>query len=292
MSSSAVIIANPVARSASPRKIEKAAGIIRAGGCGAEVLYTSKKGDAEDMARGHAGGNMRFVMAAGGDGTCTEVMNGLIGSETPMAILPIGTVNVLAREIGIPLDVKGAAMAALNGTPKRVSAGKITSGGQSRHFCLMAGIGFDAKAVSGVNLKLKRHSGKGAYIYNGFKTLFGWSPDGLEIEVDGATYRGYSLVVCNTSRYAGEFRIAADADIASPHLNVFIMHGRGRLDMLRYILGIMTGLHLKLRDITYLKADNIKVKGISDIQIDGDYLGKTPAMISIVPDAFRLICAV
>jgi YegS/Rv2252/BmrU family lipid kinase len=289
MSSSVIIIANPSARAASRHKVEKAAGIIRARGFNARVLLTSKRGDAEEFARAEAEKAPRLVIAAGGDGTCNEVANGLAETTVPMAVLPIGMVNVLAREVGMPLRVKDAVNAALNRTPRNISLGKITFGSGGKYFLLMAGLGFDAKTVATVNLKLKKTLGKGAYVLNGFKTLASWKPEVLSIMTNGTRLNGCSLIVSNASKYAGEIRVAPDADMADPRLCVFVMHGRRRVDMLRYVLGIITRRHLKLKDITYTKAENVDVEGISDIQVDGDFVGKSPARISVVPNALRLV---
>jgi YegS/Rv2252/BmrU family lipid kinase len=289
MSSSVIIIANPSARAASRRKVEKAAGIITARGFDARVLYTSKRGDAVEFARDAAKKEPRLIIAAGGDGTYNEVANGLAETTVPMAVLPIGMVNVLAREVGIPLDVKNAVDAALNRTPRNVSLGKITFGGEQRYFLLMAGIGFDARTVATVNLQLKRVLGKAAYVLNGFKTLVSWNPNELTISTDKAGLYGYALIACNASKYAGELCVAPDADMADPHLGLFVMHGGGKADILKYVLGIITKRHLKLKDVTYIKAETIKVDGVSDIQIDGDFVGKSPASITVVPDALRLV---
>jgi YegS/Rv2252/BmrU family lipid kinase len=289
MNSSVIIIANPSARAASRRKVETASSIIRARGFDAKVRFTSKRGDAEEFAREEAQKEPRLVIAAGGDGTYNEVANGLAETTVPMAVLPIGMVNVLAREVGVPLGVKDAVNAALNRMPRSISLGKITFGGGQRYFLLMAGIGFDARTVATVNLRLKRMLGKGAYVLNGFKTLASWKPEVLFISTNGTNMKGYGLIACNASKYAGEIRVAPDIDMAEPRLGLFAMHGRGRADILRYVFGIITRRHLKLKDITYTKTENIEVEGVSDIQVDGDFVGRTPAQITSVPGALRLV---
>ena len=209
-----------------------------------------------------------------------------------MAILPLGTTNVLAKELNIPEDVEKAVDIALNGKIHTICLGKITSNPPSlltRHFLLMAGIGYDGETVYGIKKGLKKYSGKGAYILSGLKTLLRWAPDKLTFTMDGKSCEGYSAIICKTSKYAGNFRIAPDADINKNSLYAFIMHSRNRLDILRYISGILTKKHLKFKDITYQQAENIEVKGNAHIQIDGDYFGMTPARIEIAPDALRLV---
>ena len=297
------LIGNPAAGRNALRKINEAAAIIKNKGHNVEMLLTGKRGDAESFARqiSSESGVQRLefknnssllVIAAGGDGTYNEVINGIACTNIPMAILPLGTTNVLAKELNIPEDVEKAVDIALNGKIHTICLGKITSNPPSlltRHFLLMAGIGYDGETVYGIKKGLKKYSGKGAYILSGLKTLMRWAPDKLTFTMDGKSCEGYAAIICKTSKYAGNFRIAPDADINKNNLYAFIMHSRNRLDILRYISGILTKNHLKFKDITYQQAENIEVKGNAHIQIDGDYFGMTPARIEIAPDALRLV---
>ena len=116
-----------------------------------------------------------------------------------------------------------------------------------------------------------------------------YSPDRLRIVVDDTAYEGYGLIVCNAGYYAGSFRACPDADLRSPELCVLITHGKRRIDLLRYVVGIVRGRQLDLKDITYTRGRKITVKGNAHIQIDGDYLGRTPAEITLQERALRLI---
>ncbi|MDP2278244.1 MAG: hypothetical protein Q8K51_08475, partial [Nitrospirota bacterium] len=203
---------------------------------------------------------------------------------------PLGTTNVLAKELNIPDDIEKAVDIALNGKIHTVCLGKITHSSLiTRHFLLMAGIGYDAETVYGIKKGLKKYSGKGAYILSGLKTLMRWAPDKLTFTMDGKSCEGYSAIICNAAKYAGNFNVAPDADITEPNLRVFIMRSRKRLDIIRYVSGIIIKRHLGFKDITYLKAERIDIKGNAHIQIDGDYLGLTPAKIEVIPDALRLV---
>jgi len=298
MKSSIVLIFNPIAQRASEKKIIRASHFLRSKGYKVEVLFTKQKGDAETLAREAIKESPLLIIAAGGDGTFNEVINGLAGSEIPMAILPLGTTNVLAKEIGVPRGIEGAMEFALAKTSKSISLGKISrhflSEAQSssivtRYFILMAGIGFDGEAVYGINEALKKISGKGAYIYSGFRTLSGFDPGELVFEIDGKAYSGYSAVIGNAAKYGGNFKITPHAKLTDPNLYVCIFKGKKRLDILRYVSGIVLGWHLRFKDITHAKATTIEVKGDAHIQIDGDYFGKTPAKIEIVPDIVRIV---
>ncbi len=321
------LIGNPAAGRNALMKINEAAAIIKNRGHDVQMLLTEKRGDAESFARqissesGVKSSELRndknlelithnsklLVIAAGGDGTYNEMINGIACTDIPMAILPLGTTNVLAKELNIPDDIEGALNIALRGKTQKVCLGRITlipevrslktaensntrhSSLVTRHFLLMAGIGYDGETVYGIKKGLKKYSGKGAYILSGLKTLMRWAPDKLTFTMDGKSCEGYSAIVCKTSKYAGNFRIAPDADIKNADFYAFIMHGKNRLDIFRYVSGIVMEKHLKFTDITYRKIENMEVKGKAHIQIDGDYFGMTPARIEIVPDALRLV---
>jgi YegS/Rv2252/BmrU family lipid kinase len=293
MKSPLILIANPVAKRASEQAIQKAVTLLRSAGYEVHVRLTQKRGDAEGWAREAAKDGAPLIIAAGGDGTFNEVINGIANSGTAMAIVPLGTTNVLAKELDIPEDVAGATVHALRGKAHSVSLGRVEcvshSSQVSRYFCLMAGIGFDGEAVYGVSEALKRRSGKGAYILSGLKTLMEYSPGELRFTLNGTDYAGYSAIVGNASKYGGNFKITPDAMLQDPHFHIAIMHGKRRRDILRYIYGIFRERHLRLKDITYLKGDSLRIEGIARIQTDGDYLGTTPAIITVVPDALQLI---
>ena len=289
-----ILIANPEAKRASRQKIQEAVELLKAAGHEVTVHLTEKRGDAEEFARNASQGDISFLLAAGGDGTFNEVMNGIANTNTRMAILPMGTTNVLAKELGVPENAVGAVHAALTGTEHTVSLGSITFSQRSslitRYFCLMAGIGFDGEAVYGINTAVKKYWGKGAYILSGLKALAVYSPGELTFVGNGQTFKGYSAIIGKASRYGGDFRITPDARLVNPELYAFIMHGKRRMDILRYAGGIVMGSHLGFSDITYLKTDSVQVEGTAHVQIDGDYLGTTPATITVVPGAIKLIC--
>jgi YegS/Rv2252/BmrU family lipid kinase len=289
MRSSIVLIANPIAKKASERKIAKASRFLRSKGYEVEVLFTKQRGDAENLAKEISRRNSELlIIAAGGDGTFNEVINGIVGTDIPMAILPMGTTNVLAKELDIPEDVEGAMEIAISKNPKTVSLGKIVVD-ITRHFCLMAGIGFDGEAVFRINEALKKLSGKGAYIYSGIKTLSVFDPSKLTFDINGKTYYGYSAIISKSAKYGGNFKITPDARLTDPNLYICLFKGKRRSDIFRYVCGIVAGRHLNFKDIEYLKATSIKVNGNAHIQIDGDYFGVTPAKIEVVPNIVRLI---
>lgn len=293
MSSLIIIIGNPAARKSSSEKIDRAAAILVQRGYITEILMTEKRGDGVLLARESLGKKPLVIIAAGGDGTINEVANGMVRGDTPLALLPLGTTNVLAKEIGIPETIDGALEAAISGTPHTVSLGRVSletnAASIPRYFFLMAGIGFDGMAVHDVNPSIKKISGKAAYILSGVKNLIRYYPNEIFLSIDGKEYSGYSAIIGKASRYGGHFMVTPDAKLSEPSLYTCIFTKRGRSDLLRYVSGVIRGSHLKSQDIIYLESHEIEVLGTAHIQIDGDYLGLTPARISVEKDALRII---
>jgi YegS/Rv2252/BmrU family lipid kinase len=297
MAPSIVIIYNPSARRASRKKIEAARAFLAQRGFSPEVFCTEKSGDAEAFARqikGQISHKPHMVIAAGGDGTINEVVNGMACSDIPIGVLPLGTTNVLAREIYEDHHPDAILARIISGSARRVSLGQITCypGGNpvSRYFVLMAGIGFDGQAVRDINLYLKKHTGPGAYILSGLQTLLNYSPEELVLTVDGREVRGYAAIIGNVSRYGGDFRITPDARIYEPSLYACIFQGRKRADLLRYVSLMTFGRHTRARDVVYTRAEEITITGSSPVQIDGDYFGMADAKITVAKDVISLIC--
>jgi diacylglycerol kinase (ATP) len=293
MKSLVIVIYNPAARRASEGKIARATAYLEEKGFAVELLRTEAAGHARQFAADAWKRNPRLIIAAGGDGTVNEVINGIVRTDTPLGVLPLGTTNVLAKELDIPEDIYGALETAVTSNPRRVSLGMIETGSgkdlSARFFCLMAGIGLDGKAVYDVNAAVKKISGKAAYIFSGIHNILGYSPERLSFIIDGKEYSGFSAVIGKAAKYGGHFKVTPDASLLDPSLFVCLFKGGRRRDLLRYAIGVIRGKHLTYRDVVYLKAREIEIRGNAHIQIDGDYLGLTPAKVSTAKDVLTLV---
>jgi YegS/Rv2252/BmrU family lipid kinase len=293
MKSSIVIINNPAARKSSFAKVRHASEILRAEGFQTEILFTERRGHAQELARDAVKKEPFLIIAAGGDGTINEAMNGMLYSPVPLAILPLGTTNVLALETGVPQDVPGAVQTALSRAARPISLGRIEFTEDEepsvRHFCLMAGIGFDAKAVHDVHASIKKISGEASYILSGMRNFLDYHPKEIFFSVDGREYSGYTAIIGKSSRYGGNFKVTPDASLFDPYLYICIFRGKKRSDLLRYVFGILRGTHLTYPDVIYLKASSIEITGSAHMQVDGDYLGIAPATVTAAREAVKLI---
>ena len=282
------LIANPAAGRGGKRVIERVCAYLTERGNTVDTFLTGKRGDALKAAREAREGRVNLIIAAGGDGTINEVVNGLAGSSIPLGVLPLGTVNVFALETGIPMDPMKACEVVLNGTPKRISLAKVND----HYFLLMAGIGFDAHVVYGLDLRLKRLSGRLSYIISGIGNMFSYSGQHLQIELDnGERLEGYGAVVGNGKYYGGKMSITPFADLERGDLDICIFEGKRPIDILRYTWGVLRKRHLSYPDVQYRTAKGLKVtsSGKNYIQADGDIVGSLPAVFTVVKDGLMVI---
>jgi YegS/Rv2252/BmrU family lipid kinase len=288
--SGAVIIGNPNSGSAGDEGyLEGFADTLRAGGLTVEVLNTERPDHATELA---AAAGDRLVIAAGGDGTVNEVLNGLSKGAT-LGILPLGTANVLARELGLPLEPEGASEKILTGTASRMDVGVATDeAGFERRFACMAGIGFDAEVVNEVGSRLKRYLRSLAFPLVALKVyLRGGRPD-LHIEDGGTTHVVQYAVVANGQYYGGDFETAEEASLTSGELQVVLVDKVGRLmrpDVLAHILA-KKPLDRTMRSFASrgVRAESPGGQRVP-VQIDGEVWGNLPMTFRIEPGALEVI---
>jgi YegS/Rv2252/BmrU family lipid kinase len=281
------LIANPTAGGAALGKIRQARACLEKRGCSVSLVLTAARGDAVKAAAAARDERIDLVIAAGGDGTLCEVINGLVPSDVPLAFLPLGTTNVFALEAGIPFNVERACALALEGTPRAVCLGMA---GETR-FLLMAGAGFDAEVVSRVNLPLKRRVGKLAYLAAAGATLLRWPPKPVEVQLeDGTTLQGYGAIIGNGRLYGGRFSVTPEASLEEESLDVCLFLRPGRLQMLRCAAIVAIGGALEAPHARCFKTREVRVRGEGvAVQIDGDYLGRLPMTFRAVAGELKLV---
>jgi len=267
---------------------------LRALGCQIEVRETVAPGDAEAWARDSAAAGYDVVVAAGGDGTIREVINGLVGipAAPPLAILPLGTANVLAVEIGLSSDPAALAEMIATGKGRPICLGRIRGQtGRGTVFTAMAGVGFDAHVVAGISLGLKRIIGKGAYVAEALRQLGSFRFPCYQVVADGRAYEAASVIVANGRHYAGRYVCAPAAAIAVPLLHVCLFDSGGPLAALRYMAALQTG-RLEARPdyrIVPTRQVTISAPAGEPVQADGDIVAHLPVEIDVVSGALRLV---
>ncbi len=282
------MIANPASGKASGAILEEARLALESKGFSVRCLLTQKRGDAERFARDSLSHEPDLFVIAGGDGTINEAINGLAGSGATMAVIPLGTANVLATELALPSSLKGAIETAVNGKPRSVSLGQISAECGTRWFCLMAGAGFDAEAVYRVSGRLKGLSGKLAYIVSGIWVALRGKSAPLRVEIDGSWKHCNHVIVSNSRKYAGSHTLAHNADISKPGFEVTLIKGSS-LHVALFSLALLVGMHKRLWFVETAMGREVSIEGEAHLQVDGDYFGLSPARISASADMLAIV---
>jgi len=258
------------------------------------VAPTTGPGTAGELAREHIRQGANLVVAAGGDGTVNEILEGMVHTEVPLAVLPGGTANVLAMEMALGKNLESVAGRLHELRPHRISVGHVTcDGGRiARHFLLMAGIGVDAHIVYHVSSSLKARTGKLAYWMAGF-SLLGRRLASLQVEIGGQTYPCSFALLSKVRNYGGDFEIARSVSLFDDDFEVVLFGGSNSLGYLKYLLGMALNRLSGMKGVTVLRTDRMTISGPDDsrvyVQIDGESAGHLPAEIRIVPNAVTLL---
>lgn len=256
------------------------------------MLPTRAAGHATELAAKAAARETQLVIAAGGDGTANEVANGLVGTAAAMALLPCGTANVLANEMGMNVSPAEAAGLIPTMRPVRIAIGKLTpSAGSPRHFLLMAGAGFDALVNQRVSSPLKNRIGKLAYWYAGLQ-MTGKRLPRIEVTANGRTVETGFALMARVRNYGGDLQIASRASLLDDRFELVTFRGETSWPYGFYLAGALfgkatslPGVHSVFTDRVYLHSET---PGIP-LQADGEMAGELPATVEIVPDALTLL---
>lgn len=289
MAKSCFLIVNPTSGRYSPATPGRLLALAAARGLEPELLPTAGPRDASLFAARICRETREpLILAAGGDGTVNGVLNGLEPGVATLGVIPLGTSNVLARELGI-VSLEDALDRVACGRTRSFAVGEAECGGEKRRFGLMAGVGLDGAVVRGVRLSEKRAVGKAAYLLSALRLLFAWDRGLLRVTGGGRTLSCHSVIVCRAARYGGDFLLAPEADLFTPSFQAVCIKGGRRLDYLKLCLRLASGRFAASPLVETFAAGELEVSGTKAIQLDGDFLGLAPLRLRIVPDLARLI---
>jgi len=287
------VIRNPAAGGARLRRFAATLRALEQYGRRIVLRTTAAPGDAGRLARASLAAGHRRIVVAGGDGTINEAINALAGSAAELAILPLGTANVLAAEIGLGLDPAEIARSIVMGPAHRISLGRVTAaGGERRLFALMAGVGFDAHVVAGVDLALKARIGKGAFVWESLRQLGRFSFPTYRVHLADARLEAASVVIAKGRFYAGRYVCAPEARLRAPRLHVCLFERAGPWAALSYALALQGGALAHRRDYRILPSETpLRIEGPpgDPVQADGELVAGLPVEIDVVPDALALV---
>jgi diacylglycerol kinase (ATP) len=301
----ALLIYNPTSGGRRHRRfleIEQAVRILKDAGITTEIAATTAAGSAQGIARQAVEQRRGMVIACGGDGTINEIINGLAGSEVPMALLPAGTANILAKELRIPWDIPHAARLVPSGVVRRVALGLATSlnGNHSadmpaggRYFLSVGGAGPDGAIVNAVNGELKKRAGVLAYWAEGIRQLVRYDFPEMRIRSNGQDHLASILVVGRTVNYGGPFKITTGANLFEDSFEFLTNSTRSRLRYLVCLPALWLGKLRSMEGIAAWKHTEVICESANGAevfaQVDGEPIGRLPLAFRIVPDALSLV---
>jgi YegS/Rv2252/BmrU family lipid kinase len=289
------IIGNPISgRGKAARRMEALAALLRRRGCAVEVLQTRQAGDARRFA-GDADG-VSAIACVGGDGTVNEVVNGLpLGKAPPLSMIPCGTANVLAKELGLPSGLDALARVLTDGREVRWDLGVDRVSG--RRFLLFGSAGYDAHVVHVFHAARKGPIAMWQYVLWGLKSVLGYEVPAISVEVDGRPVAKSAawVTVSNVASYGGPLVFTPHARVDDGVFEVMVLRSRWKRDTVRMFFAAICNYCLRmdypLVDVDFVKGKRVTVRSACrvPVQIDGDPAGHLPADFEIVPGGISIL---
>ena len=275
-----LIIYNPAAGRRRAQRLWRVLDVMVQNGVKIEIAETKAPDHATELAREAAMRGMRLVVAAGGDGTIAEVAAGLAGSTTPMGIIPLGTANVLAHELGLPFAPVAVASCLAFGRTRKLWPGvaSASSGAAPTLFVQMIGAGFDAEVVHHLPSGLKRAFGRTAYVMQGLREVIRYRFPRIALSLDGAATEAGSVIVSKGRFYAGHYTLAPGASPLQPGFSVVMFDRAGPLSALAYGAALPLNVLSRMPGVRIVAASEIRLDG-HRLQADGDAVAAGPVLI-------------
>ena len=282
--SNTVVILNPAARSdRATRVLSRVEALAR----DCTVCTTSGPGEAEVLARHAVKEGFDKIVAAGGDGTIHEVVNGLAGSDATLGLLPIGTVNVFATELGLPPHDLDLCWEVIKGDNTRVVD---LPSANDKYFVQLAGVGLDAQVVKETSANLKRNFGPLSYLISAAQ-IATRKPPRLFIEcADSPVAEGSFVLIGNGRRYGGPFPFK-QARIDDGLLDVVIFKQLGYLEIIKYLQEVFFSSEIRLPEVEYFQTRRIRVSSEQEVpvELDGELVGQCPVEFQMRERTLRVL---
>jgi diacylglycerol kinase (ATP) len=230
-----------------------------------------------------------LIVVCGGDGSVNEVLNGLPTPSPPLGLLPCGTGDDLARNLGIPRSIEGACRTLLTGSVRVIDA--VSTG--SRLYAGIGGAGVDSEVTRRANESRLPFPGSAIYVWAVLRTLASFRPFTFTISADEWRYRGPVMFVgvANTPSYGGGLRLSPDSLVDDGLIEVCIVEEMGRLELLKSFPRLFRGTHLSHPRVRLLSARRLRLESERPVAFyaDGEYHQTLPVELSVVPGALRVI---
>jgi diacylglycerol kinase (ATP) len=280
-----IVILNPAARGQRARRWRAH---VEAIARGAILCATSCSGEAETMARHAAEEGFETIVAAGGDGTINEVVNGIAGTDAALGLLPMGTMNVFALELGLPANDLGRCWKIIQARHTRLVDLPTAN---SKHFVQLAGVGLDAQVVKETSLAFKRSFGPLSYLVSAAQ-IAARPPPRLVVESnDAVTGEGSFVLVGNGRLYGGPFPFFKNAVIDDGLLDVVVFKQLGYLEIIKYLQNVLFSSEIRLPEVEYFQTKELRVTSEEDVpvEIDGELVGQCPVKFQVHKRKLRVL---
>jgi diacylglycerol kinase (ATP) len=310
----AALLYNPQSGGRQERRrteVEAVLKIVREAGVEITASVTGGPARAAEQALESVASGCDTVFVCGGDGTVHDVLQGLAGSQAALAVIPLGTANVLAHDLGIPRDAEGAARAMLTAEQCRIPLGRVEyldfeGRRRSRYFTVAVGVGVDARLFYTLGGGIKKQLGVVAYYFQATWLWFTHRMKFFEVETNTpgeppAQNSVTELLAVRTARFGGLLReLAPGAKLSRRDLRLVLFGTRSRLRYLSFILRCMLGKQWNVRDIVVTSGARARCWSATSseasppkiyVEADGELLGTLPAEITIEPDALTILVA-
>lgn len=280
--------------------LDKARHVFASRGIDADLAETTGPGHATEIAARAAEENRGLIIAVGGDGTLNEIVNGLAahqnGHRVPLALLPGGTANILAKELDLPWDIPKAAEKLVHGTVKEIALGLATpleEPEKKKYFLSVAGAGPDGAIVYSIDLGLKSRVGILAYWWAGVSQVFGYKFPHFRV-ANGTHKTNASLVIVGRTRnYGGPFKITTEADLFEDRFEILTLATRSGLRYLSYLPSLWLNKLRGTPGVEFFKSDSLVCEPLDSnpvyAQIDGEPFARLPVEFRIIPRALKLL---
>jgi diacylglycerol kinase (ATP) len=283
--SSTVVILNPAANSDRAKRWRTRVETLTRG---ATICATSAPGEAETLARHAASEGFQKIVAAGGDGTINEVVNGLAGSDATLGLLPMGTVNVFAMELGLPFNNLERCWRIIQDDNTRLVDLPSANG---KYFVQLAGVGLDAQVVKETSATLKRNFGPLSYLISAAQ-IAARQPPRLSIESpDAPIDEGSFVLVGNGRRYGGPFPFFKNAVIDDGLLDVVAFRQLGYLEIIKYLQDVFFNSEIRLPEVEYFQTRHLRVNSDQEVpvELDGELVGNCPVEFQVLEKTLRVL---
>ncbi len=258
-------------------------------GIEADVLETERADHGTELARQAVRDGYERVIAAGGDGTVTEVAEGLVGSDAILGILPLGSVMNVARMLGIPRDLEGAAAVIERGEVVKMDAGRADGGASSRFFLEAAGIGIDAGVFAFTN---EVDRGNWRMIVPLLRYFVRYRPRRIDVRLDGkvSRFRAMMVSVANGPFVGAALTMAPDAQLDDGYFDVRIFTRFSKVELIRHFISIVGGRRAYNPKVLLRRAKVVEISSRRPLMAHADShpIGSTPARFELIPGAIRV----